>query len=599
MKQFFFGYTNEGAFSEELKNLKKWCGEAEDRKVIFQIYSEIMDKSVILEVCRIIDEIMPESCYVGCSANGNILDGQFAPAPVMVIATVLEKRSSQVKVLQYDFTAETDKQAAKQLVKEVEKNPWIKAIEMYITIPEMSTTDFCDELLGIRPDIHVFGGISCSEDINSSDAFVFSKGEPCSDKAVVFVLYGGEEFHVTSMRVTGWQPLGKKFRITRAEDNILYELDGKPAYNIYRDYLNINNDDHFFYNTLEFPLFYEHNDVTLLRAPVASNQDGSITMSCDMENDSVVRIAYGNPSTIVNTVASETRKIRDFMPDVLHIFSCAARRTFWNSDEEAVKELRAFKPIAPMSGFFTHGELIREKGHVNQHNVTLVVAAMREGEPRMQSEVALEEEMAVSDKIPIVTRLSTFVGAVVAELESVNKKQIEANRQLEFLNEKLAHMAAYDGLTNLCNRTEIQRRIGRQAEKLETECFSLIMLDIDNFKRVNDLYGHQTGDEVILALSDILRRDAARRVEGTSAGRWGGEEFMILLPGASKEEAVSVAESIRKDFEKCTFVGIPNQTVSLGVAEAGSKEAIDALLTRVDAALYDAKAAGKNRVCVR
>lgn len=599
MKQFYLGYTNKTEFLEKLNHLKAWCEETGKEQVLFQIYSEIMDRAVISEISTVIDEAWPNAVYVGCLANGNIVNGQFASSQVMVVATAFEKRTSHVEVLQYEFTAETDELTAELLRHEIEKKPWVKAIEMYVTIPEVSTTAFCNGLRSIRPDIQVFGGISCGRDINSTDVFVFTKGGVCSDKTIAFVLYGGDELYVTSMRVTGWQPLGKKFRITRAQDDILYELDGKPAYNIYRDYLNINNDDNFFYHTLEFPLFYEHNDVILLRTPIASNQDGSVTMSCDIETDSVVRIAYGNPSTILDTVARETRKLREFMPDVLHIFSCAARRTFWNSDEEAVKELRAFKSIAPMAGFFTHGEFLREKGHVNQHNVTLVIAAMREGEPSVVTDFMETEIEAVSDKIPIVTRLSTFVGAVVAELESANEKQIEANKQLEFLNEELAHMAVHDGLTNLYNRTEIQRCIIRQAERLKKETFSLIMLDIDNFKRVNDLYGHQTGDEVIIALADILRCDIPQRVERALCGRWGGEEFMVLLPDILQEEAVTVAEMIRKCFENRVFAGIPNQTVSLGVVEADKKEAINALLTRVDAALYDAKAAGKNRVCTR
>ena len=79
----------------------------------------------------------------------------------------------------------------------------------------MSTTAFCNGLQKMRADIQMFGGMSCSEDINSPDAFVFSKGGTISDKSIVFVLYGGGEFHVTSMRVTGWKPLGRKFRITK------------------------------------------------------------------------------------------------------------------------------------------------------------------------------------------------------------------------------------------------------------------------------------------------------------------------------------------------------------------------------------------------
>ena len=199
-----------------------------------------------------------------------------------------------------------------------------------------------------------------------------------SSNAILIVFYGGEDFYVSSINVTGWKPLGRKFHVTKSEGSILYELDGIPAYDVYRKYLNINNDENFFYNTLEFPLFYEHNDTTILRAAVASNADGSLTMTSDIDVGSIVRISYGDPRTIVESIRQDSRVIRDFQPDLLHIFSCAARLTFWTS-KEPTYEIQPFRDISQAAGFFSHGEFLRTSGNLNQHNVTLVIAAMREG----------------------------------------------------------------------------------------------------------------------------------------------------------------------------------------------------------------------------
>ncbi|WP_298481590.1 diguanylate cyclase [uncultured Ruminococcus sp.] len=600
MKQFQFEYSNAAAFREELIRLKQRHEITSQTAIVFQIYSELLDYGKMEKLSSVIEQEMPDALYVGCSANGNILNGQFSSSSIVIICTVFEKPSTKVKLLQFDFAAETVDNVVSSLLKEAEENPWVKAIEMYVTIPEISTSGFCDGLKDLRPDIQVFGGVACSDDITSSASFVFSKAGECSDRSIVFLLYGGEEFYVDSMYVTGWKPLGRKFYVTKAEGSILYELDGKPAYDAYRNYLNIKNDEHFFYNTLEFPLFYEHNGITILRTPLTSNADGSLTMTSDIETGSVTRIAYGNPCTILDIVQADSQKIRDFLPDVLHIFSCAARRTFWNSDTETIKELQPFKSIAPTSGFFTHGEFLRSNGCLNQHNVTLVIGAMREGEPVCTAEPdsSTVESLLKSEKVPVVTRLATFIGAAAAELEEMNRKLETVNYELEVVNHKLELAAIYDGLTNLYNRSEIQKRITYCLSHISENTFSLIMLDIDNFKRVNDTYGHQVGDTVIIALSKILRSDIEKYAPGACSGRWGGEEFMVLLPGCDSKQAVSIAEMIRKCFADTAFPAATNQTVSLGVTQAKDDEDLDALCIRVDSALYQAKKTGKNRVNV-
>ena len=121
------------------------------------------------------------------------------------------------------------------------------------------------------------------------------------------------------------------------------------------------------------------------------------------------------------------------------------------------------------------------------------------------------------------------------------------------------------------------------------------MLDIDNFKKVNDIYGHQEGDRVIIALSDVLRK-VMSDVDSAYAGRWGGEEFMVLLQNGDIDEAVTLAERIRTEFASISYETAGCQTVSVGVSQAREDETCDTLCSRVDKALYMAKANGKNQV---
>ena len=582
MKQVQFAYQSEESFVEQLRAFQKNGGEGAR---LFQIYSEVLDPAVIQDVTGVIEECFPDTPYIGCSTSGNIIDCELS-GNITVVCTEFELPTTRFEIFQYDMAKLAVDDITAQIVEETHKNPWVKAIEMYFTIPEGSTTRFCDGLKEIREDIQIFGGVSCSDDITSDDSCVFTKAYGFSETSVIIVFYGGEDFHVDSIKVTGWKPLGREFHVTKSKGSLLQELDGIPAYDVYHKYLNIKNDESFFYNTLEFPLFYEHNDTTILRTPVSSNADGSINMTSDMDIGSVVRISYGDPGTIVESIRHDSQRIAQFGPDVLHIFSCAARRTFW-TNKEPTYEIQPFRDISASCGFFSHGEFLRTKGSLNQHNVTLVIAAMREGEKKASASLPEMQDRDTMSRVPLVSRLATFISVTSLELENTNK-------QLALVNDKLKMAAIIDGLTGLYNRKEIQSQIERALAEVETEQFSLVMLDIDNFKQVNDTYGHQEGDSVIVALADILRNRRTGPMQ--SSGRWGGEEFMVLLRGTDSDSAAYIADLIRECFANTGFPGIRPQTVSLGVTQARKDDTVDSLCTRVDMALYRAKKNGKNRV---
>ena len=602
MKQFQINFNDPFSFRSRLKDFGDMCRKAGMSKYFLQIYSEDLVKEKLEEIGSIIEEELPEAEYFGCSSSGNIVNGQFSGSRITVMATVFEKPTTNFKILQYSFTPDSYDSVRKYLEREVEDNPWVKALELYITIPGFSTTPFCDSLVWLKPDIQIFGGIACSDDISSPDSFVFSKEGGYKEHDILIIMYGGEDFHASSLFLTGWQPLGKKYRITKSDGNRLYYLDDSKAFDVYHKYLKIKNDDNFFMNALEFPLLYKKDGIDILRVPAESNEDGSLQMSGDMAEGSVVRMGYGNPTTILEYGREQSKKIQEFRPDIIHIFSCAARRTFWVTKENAVRELKPFGEIAPSSGFFTHGEFIRVDGHLNQHNVTLVIAAMREGEPDMFSNFVTQREEEKTDRVPMTVRLANFVSVVTGDLEEANRKLEDANAELARLNEKSNYFAIHDGMTKLLNRSETQRRIeGRygffKEDPSDNKGFSLIMMDIDNFKSVNDTYGHHHGDEVIIKLGELLR-ETSKSIPGSFAGRWGGEEFMLYVPGAYESFAKMQAEKLRVAFSEISFTSIPSQTISLGVAVARSDEELDKLLTRVDKALYTAKNAGKNRVDV-
>ncbi len=226
-------------------------------------------------------------------------------------------------------------------------------------------------------------------------------------------------------------------------------------------------------------------------------------------------------------------------------------------------------------------------------------ARVRAAQMRWESQENLVKErefyrVAVAEE----ERLSSLVLDQNLNLKDAYDKIRRLNEELEKANTELELIAAFDSLSGLLNRRSLFTRISIEIERsirLDVPLTGL-MIDIDKFKAVNDNYGHQCGDEVI-------REIGARLLAGLRkydyAGRYGGEEFFVVLSNSNEPQASGIAERFRRDMEELRFqcggesIGI---TVSIGAAPYTPGESQESWIERVDRAMYQAKQAGRNRV---
>jgi diguanylate cyclase (GGDEF)-like protein len=122
---------------------------------------------------------------------------------------------------------------------------------------------------------------------------------------------------------------------------------------------------------------------------------------------------------------------------------------------------------------------------------------------------------------------------------------------------------------------------------------SVVLLDIDKFKKVNDTFGHQVGDTVLQEIASLLLKNVRA---ADTVGRWGGEEFLILCPQTTLEESANIAQKLRESIETHTFPHVVHNTASFGVASHGKNDTKEDIVGRADKALYKAKANGRNQV---
>lgn len=252
------------------------------------------------------------------------------------------------------------------------------------------------------------------------------------------------------------------------------------------------------------------------------------------------------------------------------------KRTFVGQDDEGlIRELLSS----------LHSLSVRVAADVDDHNNTVGA---------VDRELGQVQEPTVSNVGPLVDRLIQANREVQSKLSQTEGKLDDLSTKMEFH----ASEARTDVLTGLANRRAFQEEAARIHAKFceAGEEFSLIMVDIDRFKQVNDAHGHPFGDEVLRGLGEVLLDQFRGRDVVT---RYGGEEFAILLPTTGIAEARRMAENVRDVVEKTRFAHSGKTlglTVSLGVAEVLMQEQLPELLKRADQAMYAAKHSGRNRV---
>lgn len=171
----------------------------------------------------------------------------------------------------------------------------------------------------------------------------------------------------------------------------------------------------------------------------------------------------------------------------------------------------------------------------------------------------------------------------------------QANAALQAANARLSQLATTDPLTGLWNRRHLEEMLAAEVAKSRRyqTPLALLILDLDHFKSINDRHGHAAGDSVLKEATRLFKHELR---ETDLLARWGGEEFVVLVPHCSAAGAVALAEKLRLVVASHVFAEVGSVTISVGASELKSEESIDDWFRRVDGALYEAKSGGRNTV---
>ena len=509
MRQFQFEYINSNHFIRELDRIQRYCHRSTHSQVIFhiEIAADLPDK--INVITDAIDQKFPQAFYYGNQSLANICGGRLSREWALIVCTILEEDTSDVQVI--NIRKDSAISSLEDLWAYCRGIPDLKGVELLASLASVARLGIGESQVDLPEEVQVFGGVALHHKNVSFRSFVFSKGFPPSEEDCVAVVFSGQEMHVKCSYILGWKALGKKFRVTDCENNIIHTLDGKPAFEIYKTYLGINASDELEISAFWFPMLIEKNGVECIRNPIELYPDGSISISVKIEKGDVIRLAYGDPNSIIDSVKQVMREIAEFSPSIVRLFSCGGRFFYWG-EERISMETDRFDAIAPASGFYTRGELLKVDSFLHLFNSTLLVVAIREGEPTDYEYENTEDFGKEVDAHLMNGRLICFVETVTKELEAAYDKIVAS------LNT--------DILTGVGNRRAYETYIRELEKKPLPENLIVISSDVNSLKAVNDRLGHAAGDELIIGTAEVLEKTFS--AYGRTF-RTGGDEFQTII----------------------------------------------------------------------
>lgn len=557
-------------------------------KSLIQIFSGLVLEDEVKQLQQIIKKKNNKIAFIGTTTAGEIYQGKVFEKSISI--SIIEFKDTEV--LSRYFIDESEYQTGVKIASSL-CSQQTKAIILFIPGIDINGNDIIDGFSSLNTKVTLAGGMA-GDNGYLEKTFIFDQDGVYS-KGCVAAALNSDNLNVTTEYELNWQPIGQTMTVTKVEKNRLYEINGMNVSDVYKKYLGENIAQNLPYSATEFPLLKIEDDGTeVCRVFIHKfDEDGSLLTIGNLQVGDKVRLAFGNVDLILNSTNEKIKQYKSFNPEAIFIYSCISRRAFLQSDVE--KELATFNKIAPNIGFFTYGEIYHNNNKNFLLNISLTILALSEEDQKhplvdtaTNQENQDQNNLITNKHYLVLTALTHLANTVIEELE-------EAKQQLK-------EQANRDYLTGLYNRryfNDIAQEL-IYISKRENKAISVVMIDIDKFKNINDSYGHASGDEIIKSLSKILIEHTRK---SDIVSRFGGEEFALLLPFTDKNGAAKIARKIRKIVEE-KVVTVTNDkelhfTVSLGVDTLQhSDKNIEEVLHRADEALYKAKESGRNRVVI-
>ncbi|MCX7086045.1 MAG: FIST C-terminal domain-containing protein [Methylococcales bacterium] len=418
MKHFSYVIHDIDTLEDILKSPEICLNKIQSNAVLVQVYYAKKESDTLEDINTKIKLAIPKAIVVGASTIGEIANGYTLTAQTIIGFSFFT--TAQIHVTAITGISGTEVKMGYSISETINKiiDP-IKAILFLSTTINLNIRHLFDNIHLEQNDITIFGGGAGDYKLTDNSS-VFKDGHTY-ESGCVFVVFTGKSLSVEINSYLGWLPLSKAMTITDATDTIINTIDNQPAFNIYKNYLDVEKEEHFFLNTLEFPLLLERNNQIIARVPVNITPHDGLEFVADIKTGETFRLGYGDPKSIIEHNHKMQQQLRNFGPEAIFLYSCSCRRFLMQDDSDL--ETLTFEDIAPSFGFYTYGEYAAQSTELELLNSAIVVAAFREGPIATNTNTntnSIIDDPYANNHTRVVSKLVKFIATVTAELEEKN-----------------------------------------------------------------------------------------------------------------------------------------------------------------------------------
>jgi len=527
---------------KELKLFLKTLSPYNQQGILIQLFSGVMDKQLIQSILDVLVLNLPDAMLIGATTAGEIMDGVMSSSEIILSFSLFDATDiSTYYYPQSDFLHGV--QAAQEILTDRTK--------VCIAFSEGLKSDsesFLDGFTSVCSDVMVAGG-NAGDDLSFSQTYVM-QGSHLYEEGIVIAVLDSDLLVIHNAYSLSWTPVGKKMTVTKAEKNIIYEIDGHPVRELYTHYLGAETVEHIPASAIEFPLVKIEDEVPIARSIIAQSEDGGFVYAGHFHNGDQVRFAIGNVEEILNYATDIQATIASFPVEATYIYSCSVRKLFLK--EQLNYEFGLINDIAPTVGFFTYGEFFHSHTDNQLLNITTTTLSLSESEHLHKP---VQPMSAHTYQHSMLKSLTHLVNITQEELDENIRKLMSKERTIE--------RQLRDELTGVKNRTALFSDMEATAGAM-----ILVVLNIDLFSNINDYYGYEIGDQLLglfaQKLREIVGHDRVYRISG--------DEFaMICTKTVLDEEGREQILGTVKALENYRFLvaghGI-SLDISAGVASA-------------------------------
>jgi len=556
---------------------------ANSPQTLIQLFMAEADRELITKIQSYLRKRFCEAVIIGTTTDGIIDQGSvlFEEKEHVISFTTFTKTDLKSFLIK----AEESFNSSYELGKEIAQKLVSKRTKLLITFTDGLHTngeDFVEGVESVSHDVILAGGMA-ADNGQLKQTYVFDKEEVC-DNGVVCVALDSDELNVATSYTFDWEPIGKKLQVTKAVKNRVYEIEGMSAVDIYAKYMGQEIAERLPQIGIEFPLIVERDGVVVGRAVTAKYDDGSLGFAGNIPEGEYVRFGVGSIDEIINNSNYQLQKLLSktkYKPEAIFVYSCMARRRFLQ--EHAEEELKSLSSLGPMSGFFTYGEFFHLKSRNKLLNETMTILLLSEEKEPLDFSFDAIDRDALEHKIRANHVIARLANTVSNELEELNKnleKRVQENAEF------ILKQAYYDKLTGLPNRLNLISRLENAFGE------TVFLVNIDDFTTINDFYGYEVGDRVILKLAEILV-NFVKPLDG-EVYRLPSDEFAIILHTAHHtQEIESLMKQLISTVSKEEFEvdgNVVHVSVTMAAAYLNEKKTG---LANADMTLKMAKKSGK------